>query len=1050
MIDNVRAKYPDGQQQGHRKLFGSQESKCVRFVISPVMRGHTLSFTLRVSSIAIAVALAGSVSGNAYAQDQSAQPDSTAQDAANANAILSTTAQPATPLPEKPAKRKKAKSGPVESTIEVTGSRLTNGDPTAQVQVITAEDIKSRGVTSVEELMRTIPQNLATIGAITNERSKGPLSANVRGKAAVSELGSLGVSAANLGGSGAGNTLVLVNGRRMAGAAGIEDGFVNLNSIPLSAIDRVEIDTSGSAAVYGADAMGGVINFILKKNYTGTTISAQHEFSANEASSTRVNIASGYAWGTGSLSGTASYDHRNPINNHKSGYTTQNYSDYYGGDTQYDLRSWSRGLEPGVISIPSYEIDPTTGYSVYVERAISVRSGLSGAPTMDDFVYLDNDQKRDYVPKYAGPQSDSFSFSANFDQKITNNLSFFANGLYNHSKSSQDQDYNVGLTVQLAPGQYYNPFPAYYFSQYTPGTTVYYFPETELASGQIPATKAVSTSDTWSVNTGLTWQMGKRTKLEFVFTTSSAKSSSHSTNLGSLVSFQADPSSPSGVSCYNFQLANNQVLAANRAAYQAAFDRQCTALTSSDPSVAFNPWGTGSGGSITDFIYRDDQEQRQSQVKNYELRLNGTLIDLPAGPLDYAVGGEYNDDGVNSREVNNFTGTAVSRSRYAFFGEMTVPILSGDFSLPLMRELTVNLALRNDTYLTDGAIGTVDGIPYDQGGELVFGHNRFSRYTPSFGVRWAPFHELAFRAKWSSGFRAPPYTQLFNVTGASQYQTIIFNDPAYTCTTDCVFGMQAYYVPQTTAPNPDLKPQTSTQQSFSASWAPGSFLQGLTVVATYNRTRIRNEYANRQQLLSVMSSTDTLLIEQFYPRDPTTNKITEARNLIFNIAGSKYESVNVEAHWRFDTGLGTFTPGVNYLRNLKSERQVFAGTPTISTLGKVSGVDRYKIMGQVDWQYKDFNATLWAYYTPPYINDYVTSMYAGVVANSELVRKVGSYTTFDLTGSWQMTKTLRLNIAGRNIFAANPPFVVIDSRPYDTARYNAAGRTFSIELQKSF
>jgi iron complex outermembrane receptor protein len=127
--------------------------------------------------------------------------------------------------------------------------------------------------------------------------ARGPLSHPGAGtQAPVSQLGSLGVSAANLGGSGAGNTLVLVNGRRMAGAAGIEDGFVNLNAIPLSAIERVEIDMDGSSAVYGADAIGGVINFILKRNYTGTTFSAKHEFSANDASVTSLSIASGMAW----------------------------------------------------------------------------------------------------------------------------------------------------------------------------------------------------------------------------------------------------------------------------------------------------------------------------------------------------------------------------------------------------------------------------------------------------------------------------------------------------------------------------------------------------------------------------------------------------------------------------------------------------------------------------------------------------------------------------------------------------------------------------------
>lgn len=1022
------------------------------------------TYTFCVSRWVMAVALVSAGSASAWAQELPAapappinEPDGTVEPPSTGEVDRASPTQSApAELPSTPPNYILHQSTvAADGTIEVTGSRLESGNPTALVTVLTSEDIKARGVTSVEELMRTLPQNLATIGAITNDRTRGPLTRSGMGtQAAVSQLGSLGVSAANLGGSGAGNTLILVNGRRLAGAAGIEDGFVNLNSIPLSAIDRVEIDTSGSAAVYGADAIGGVINFILKKNYTGTTLSAQHEFSANSASSTRVNLASGYAWGTGSVSATLSYDHRNPINNYKTGYTTQNYASFYDGNPQYDMRSWSRGLQPGVIVSGKSVYDPVTDQYNYIETALTPRPGLTGAPGIDDFVTLDPGAKRDYVPKYSGPQTDTISASLNFEQHITNRLSLFANGLYTHLRATQNEDYNTGLTLELAPGQAYNPFPAYNFSDFTVGTPVYYFPQAELASGAIRPARAISTSDTWQINTGLTWNLGKHTKLEFVFTTSTAKSSGHSTKLGSLVTLNPDPTTPAGFSCYNFQLSQGTYTGGNIDAVKSAFDRQCRALTSSDPSVAFNPWRTGAsgpGGNISDFIYEDAQEQRQSQQKNYELRLNGNLFTLPAGVVNYAAGGEYNDDGVNSREVNVFTGTAVSRKRYAFFGEINVPIAGGDFSLPLIRELLINAAVRNDTYLTDGAIGTVDSVPFDKGGQLIFGHNRFSRYTPSFGLRWAPFHEIALRAKWSTGFRAPPYTQLFNVNGTQQYSTYIFNDPLYTCTIDCAFGANSgiYAALSVTAPNPNLKPQTSSQHSFSASWAPGGLLTGLTAVVSYNHTRISNEYSNMQALLNVMRAQDVLRIAQFYPRD-ASGKITQQKNMIFNIAGSQYASLNIEARWRFETNFGALTPGFNYLRNLKSERQIFADTPIISTLGSIMGVDRYKVVGQLDWSLKDVNVTLWGYYTPPYNNDYLVAMYAGVVSNAQETRRVTSLTTFDLTGSWRVTPTLRLNFAGRNIFAARPPFAVVDGRPYDTARYNVAGRTFSFELQKSF
>jgi iron complex outermembrane receptor protein len=470
------------------------------------------------------------------------------------------------------------------------------------------------------------------------------------------------------------------------------------------------------------------------------------------------------------------------------------------------------------------------------------------------------------------------------------------------------------------------------------------------------------------------------------------------------------------------------------------------------PQCGLQPWHTGGGADISTFLYDNQQEQRSSTQKNVELHLNGSVFNLPAGRIRYAVGGEYNTDGVNSREVNVFTGSAVSRSRYAFFGEMTLPVFGSKFSLPLLRELVFTGALRNDTYMTDGAIGTVGGVRFDLGGQIIYGKSTFSHYTPAYGLRWAPVRDLVFRAKWSSGFRAPPPTQLFNVLGTQITPSYIFGDPLYTCTpnVDCVFGTNTYAVPSTTAPNPNLKPQTSNQQNFSAQWTPSGVLHGLSVNVTYNRTIIHNEYANMSDLLSVMRSTDIYRLAQFYPRDPVSNKIIAAQNMTYNISGSEYSSVNVEAHYQINTGIGTFTPSINYLRNLKSQRAIFEGTAPISTLGTVSGVDRYKIQASIPWNYKNLDVTLWGYYTPPYLNNYLIQQYAGYVSNTDEFRPVRSFTTFDLTASWQIRKHLRLNFAGRNIFAAAPPFVVIDSRPYDTARYNAAGRTFSFEIQKSF
>ncbi|MGZ5584022.1 MAG: TonB-dependent receptor plug domain-containing protein, partial [Usitatibacter sp.] len=144
--------------------------------------------------------------------------------------------------------------------IEVTGSNIKRVDAEgpAPVQVITREDIERSGSSTVSEVIRYLPSN-----------SAGSYDETFTGSFA---RGSSGVS---LRGLGQKSTLVLINGRRMAVysfAQNLTDSFVDLNSIPLSAIDRIEVLKDGASAIYGSDAIAGVINVILRKDYIGVEV----------------------------------------------------------------------------------------------------------------------------------------------------------------------------------------------------------------------------------------------------------------------------------------------------------------------------------------------------------------------------------------------------------------------------------------------------------------------------------------------------------------------------------------------------------------------------------------------------------------------------------------------------------------------------------------------------------------------------------------------------------------------------------------------------------
>ena len=157
------------------------------------------------------------------------------------------------------------KKGPTKlEKIEVTGSSIkrVQDEGSSPIQVIKAQDLVKLGITSAEQLLANISANGNGIdGLVTNQGSDFLNSAGKKGP-------NNGASGASLRGLGSEYTLVLLNGRRVATHA-LNGSSVDLNSIPLAAIDRVEILKDGASAIYGTDAIGGVINFILKRDYKG-------------------------------------------------------------------------------------------------------------------------------------------------------------------------------------------------------------------------------------------------------------------------------------------------------------------------------------------------------------------------------------------------------------------------------------------------------------------------------------------------------------------------------------------------------------------------------------------------------------------------------------------------------------------------------------------------------------------------------------------------------------------------------------------------------------
>lgn len=175
---------------------------------------------------------------------------------------------------------------PAPQRVEITGSSIKRiaTEGALPVQVITRKELEAQGIVTAEQLISVLSVNGNGLDNLASN-------ADVVAGAA---RGNNGASSANLRGQGAAATLVLLNGRRVA-AHGLNGGVVDLNSIPMSAVERVEILKDGASALYGTDAIGGVINFILRKNFSGLEAQAFTDITqAGGGDITRFKLVGGF------------------------------------------------------------------------------------------------------------------------------------------------------------------------------------------------------------------------------------------------------------------------------------------------------------------------------------------------------------------------------------------------------------------------------------------------------------------------------------------------------------------------------------------------------------------------------------------------------------------------------------------------------------------------------------------------------------------------------------------------------------------------------------
>ena len=248
--------------------------------------------------------------------------------------------------------------------IEVTGSHIKRVDTEgpSPVIVINREEIEKSGASTMSDLLRKLTLTNGVSFNENNFNSEAP-----------------GSSGINLRGLGQNATLVLINGRRMANygfAQGVTETFVDLNSIPLGAIERIEIQKDGASATYGSDAIAGVVNVILRKNYTGTEATAGYGVSSEgDAEETTVNAVTGTNIGDGNLTFVFDYYNRDGFKLGDREFSSSN---------DYSARTSEGGQDFGSIANPSTNVlDPATGAPLKPVSLYNFNPDITAVPDVE-------------------------------------------------------------------------------------------------------------------------------------------------------------------------------------------------------------------------------------------------------------------------------------------------------------------------------------------------------------------------------------------------------------------------------------------------------------------------------------------------------------------------------------------------------------------------------------------------------------------------------------------------------------------------------------------
>lgn len=967
--------------------------------------------------------------------------------------------------------------------VSVVGSQIKGANSSAllPIETLTAEKIESIGAVSGDELYRNIPQ----MGDVSFTGNGGGNSSNfARGDVASVDLRGLGV----------GNTLLLINGRRTVThpQSQADDNLVpvlsyNANAIPVANVERVEVLLGGASAIYGADAVAGVVNNVLRDDVDGGHITVQS--GAGEGTDLRDYSLSGVigknfgnlrgnvtlAFSLLDSTGLTSQDQDwTSTADRRSYFADTAFADDNSLDNTSTTSKWgsfSAGqqvTQDGVAitsSAGAFHIQPSSnsGCNADIDGSVCIDSGSKSSTGADR--NLRTDAGNEY-PTSISPELKRLNLFLTSKYDFDNGISFFSEfGLYHSQSKSLQTPVNStsSLVVTVPASNYWNPF----------GAT--YLPDGSVNPNRL---SGLNVSEDGIPVTISTYRFERPTQIEVTNTQVRALAGLRGQKWGfdwesALLYSRAKVRDQSdGVSMTKLQesLARSDESAYNPfcggcnsdevldSIYVQAVRKSITSLTQWDFKISrpdlFRNWAgdIGMAGGL--------EVRHETQEDNRDPRVDGTIVYTDSVTGESVEGDLYG--------VSSTPDVYGSRTVGSLYTEFTVPLVSEEMSVPLVRSLDLQLAGRSEHYSDFGSVT-----------------------KPKIALGWEVAGGFKLRGSWSQGFKAPNLEQT-NISVLARANT---RTDYIQCEADLRTGAISSFSDCTHSAsttgrrygNPDLKPETSENASVGFSWTPNF------IPSEYGSVSLSMDYFkyNQKNIIGVFGEGNALILDyvlrvqgssnpNVVRDDPTADQIErfegtglEAAGTVLyvndqyiNLQPQTVRGLDYSASWLSpETAAGQFVVSLNATRLIEFYREpsddiqtlldaraagIINADTTISGYGNLIGQDgnpRWRAGLSLTWHYKQITVG-------------ASARYVGTWYDTDLqyddgsYYKVKAYTTGNMffryafnSENWLRDTSFKIGV--NNVANKRPPDSD-DTYGYNSSLYSATPRYWYMAFTKQF